>query len=68
MTFMSERMTGWFQIRRLIKPNTLSMTCGETRWFATAGHEFGLWYVTLHGFGLHFGIIGPFGMKRQAAR
>ena len=51
--------------RRLIKPNDLCKRAGETRWFATAGREFDLWYLTLHGFGLYFSIIGPFTWRRQ---
>lgn len=46
------RMTGYISLCRL--------TRGETRWFFTAAREFGLWYVTAHGFGLFFSIIGPF--------
>ena len=33
---------------------------GYTRWFWTAGREFGLWFCTVHAFGLQFEIIGPF--------
>lgn len=63
---MNVKLTGWLQLRRLIKPNAICCTGGETRWFATAGREFGLWYVTIHGFGLHFSIIGPFRIVRHA--
>jgi hypothetical protein len=62
------RLTGYLQLRRLIKRNVIQCMEGETRWFATTGREFGLWYVTLHGFGLHFSIIGPFRMVRHASR
>lgn len=58
LTFTPKR--GFIEFRRLLKPNNVSMHSGETRWFATAGREFGLWYLTLHGFGLHFNVIGPF--------
>ncbi len=37
-----------------------TLEAGETRWFASAGREFGLWYLTLHGFALSLSIIGPF--------
>jgi hypothetical protein len=46
------RAKGYVSFRRLSR--------GESRWFRTAGREFGLWYVTVHAFGLYFGIIGPF--------
>lgn len=52
-----DRFTGYIDMRRLIQT--------ETGWFASAGREFGLWYVMLHGFGLHFGVIGPFRLKRE---
>jgi hypothetical protein len=58
------RLTGWLQLRRLIKPSAISCTCGETQWFATCGREFGLWHLTLHGFGFHFSVIGPFRLVR----
>ena len=47
-----QRFTGYLSLRRL--------TAGESRWFATAGREFGLWYLTIHAGLLYFGIIGPF--------
>ncbi len=53
--FTFEPMTrGYVSLRRLVS------RCDETRWFCTAGSEFGLWFCTLNGFGLHFEVIGPF--------
>ncbi len=57
---------GYISLRRLIPDNALCCMPGETRWFASAGREFGLWYLTLHGFGLYVGIIGPFEFGRKA--
>jgi len=50
-----EHLTGFLSLRRLLD-------C-ETRWFWTAGREFGLWYLTAHGFGLYFSVIGPFKVR-----
>ena len=47
---------GFFRIDRLI--------AGETRWFASCSREFGLWMLSLKGFGLSMEVIGPFGGKR----
>jgi hypothetical protein len=53
------------QARGYLRLTTL--TKGESRWFWTAGREFGLWYLTVHGFGLYFTVIGPFGLKPRPA-
>ena len=55
--------TGHIEIRKLIRANAIACMMGETRWFATAGREHGLWYCTLHGFGMRFSIIGPFAWR-----
>ena len=57
MTLSMERMTGYLRLGRLDR--------GMTPWFATAGREFGLWFVTLHGFGFEFSVIGPFKLRRR---
>ena len=64
MTYMPHR--GYIEFRRLLKDNKLSMHSGESKWFATAGREFGLWYLTVHGFGLYFSVIGPFSFREIA--
>ena len=51
---------GYASFRRLIPENKMSCHEEETRWFWTAGREFGLWYLTVNGFGLHLELIGPF--------
>ncbi len=58
---------GYFELRRRSRGDHQSLP-GETPWFATAGREFGLWYLTLHGFGLVLSIIGPFrvGLKGRS--
>jgi hypothetical protein len=56
VTFLPRR--GYIELRRRYRGDYSHD--GETKWFFTAGREFGLWYLTAHGFGLYFSIIGPF--------
>lgn len=61
MTFTPTK--GYIEFRRLFRGDYSHM--GETRWFWTAGREFGLWYLTVHAFGLYFSMIGPFQFRTK---
>lgn len=53
------RWVGWFALRQKMDV--------ETPWhFSTFGCGFSqLWGVSIHGFGLVFEVIGPFGVKKN---
>lgn len=48
-------MTGYLSLRKRHH--------SETKWFWTAGREFGLWFLTVHAGLLVFQVIGPFRFK-----
>ncbi len=68
MSLHSSKFTGFAELRRLYRDSPIACQSGETKWFFSAGREFGLWSLTAHGFGLHFSIIGPFKLIRQEVR
>lgn len=57
---------GYIEFRRLYKGDATHIA--ETRWFWSAGREFGLWSLSIHAFGLYFMIIGPFQFRVPKVR
>ena len=59
--------TGWLEFRILNKwERGLYAEYGFPR-ECCYGREFGLWYLTLRGFGLYFSVIGPFTLEKRSA-
>ena len=57
------RWVGWFALRRRMKMDI------ENPWhfstFRSGRCMWGLWGLSIHGFGLVFEVIGPFGVKKN---
>jgi hypothetical protein len=53
------RWVGWFALRRRMKMDI------ENPWHFSTFSDRSLWGLSIHGFGLVFEVIGPFGVKKN---
>ena len=49
---------GYISLARRYKGDSCHM--GDTPWHFSTSRDFGLWSLSVHGFGLRFEVIGPF--------